>query len=95
MRRRSWEDGTEIRVFVMPRNSQIHEVFSQELLDLMPYQLERAWDRNYFAGIGRRPAEVASTEDMLNRVASTPGAIGYVPTQTIKTAHIAVVEVIR
>ena len=36
-----------------------------------------AWDRLVFSGTGQAPDTVTSTEEMLARVASTPGAIGY------------------
>jgi ABC-type phosphate transport system substrate-binding protein len=77
MRLHTWPDGTAIRVFVMPDDAPLHTVFSKEKLNVFPYQLRSAWDRLVFSGTGQAPYTVASPEEMLAKVASTPGAIGY------------------
>lgn len=79
MRLLRWSDGTPIRVFVLEDQHPIHRAFCKEVLDIYPYQLRQSWDRLVFSGIGQAPTEVASEEEMLARVASTPGAIGYLP----------------
>jgi hypothetical protein len=63
----------------MPDDSPLHAAFSKEKLHVFPYQLRSAWDRLVFSGMGQAPDTVASPEEMLARVASTPGAIGYLP----------------
>lgn len=77
MRLHTWPDGTAIRVFVMPDDAPLHATFSKEKLNVFPYQLRSAWDRLVFSGTGQAPETVTSPEEMLARVASTPGAIGY------------------
>ncbi len=77
MRLHTWPDGTAVRVFVMPDDSPLHAAFSKEKLNVFPYQLRSAWDRLVFSGTGQAPDTVGSPEEMLARVASTPGAIGY------------------
>lgn len=77
MRLQTWPDGTAIRVFVMPDDTPLHATFSKEKLNVFPYQLRLAWDRLVFSGTGQAPDTVSSPEEMLARVASTPGAIGY------------------
>jgi ABC-type phosphate transport system substrate-binding protein len=77
MRLHNWPDGAAVRVFVMPDDSPLHATFSKEKLHVFPYQLRSAWDRLVFSGTGQAPDTVASAEEMLARVASTPGAIGY------------------
>lgn len=77
MRLHTWPDGTAIKVFVMPDDAPLHAAFSKEKLNVFPYQLRSAWDRLVFSGTGQAPDTVASAEEMLARVASTPGAIGY------------------
>jgi ABC-type phosphate transport system substrate-binding protein len=83
MRLHAWPDGTAVRVFVMPDDSPLHAAFSKEKLNVFPYQLRSAWDRLVFSGTGQAPDTVASAEEMLARVASTPGAIGYLPKSKI------------
>lgn len=77
MRQYAWPDGTAVKVFVMPDDAPLHAAFSKEKLNVFPYQLRSAWDRLVFSGTGQAPETVASPEEMLARVASTPGAIGY------------------
>lgn len=77
MRMQTWSDGTRIRVYVLPDDSPLHQRFSKGILNVFPYQLRAAWDRLVFSGIGQAPIKVASHEEMLAKVASTPGAIGY------------------
>lgn len=73
-----WPDGTQVRVFVLPDNHPLHSRMSKEKLDLYPYQLRQTWDRLIYSGMAQAPTEVNSEEEMLAKVASTPGAIGYV-----------------
>ncbi len=78
MRQTRWPDGTRAWVFVLPDNHPLHSAFSKEVLNLYPYQLRQTWDRQVYSGTGQAPIEVTSEEEMLRRVANTPGAIGYV-----------------
>jgi ABC-type phosphate transport system substrate-binding protein len=78
MRLRRWPDGTPVRVFVLPDDNPVHRDFSKKILHVLPHQLRRAWDRLVFAGTGQAPTQVETQEEMLNRVAETPGAVGYV-----------------
>ena len=77
MRLHTWSDGSAIRVFVLPDDAPLHIAFSKEKLNVFPYQLRLAWDRLVFSGTGQAPDTVNSPEEMLAKVASTPGAIGY------------------
>ena len=79
MRLLHWPDGTRVRVFVLPDSDPLHQEFAKQSLDLYPRQLRRVWDRHLFSGAGAIPVEVSSVEEMLRRVAETPGAIGYLP----------------
>lgn len=73
-----WPDGTLVRVFVLPDQHVLHSRLSKEKLDLYPYQLRQTWERLLYSGMAQAPVEVVSEEEMLSRVATTPGAIGYV-----------------
>ena len=77
MRLRAWQDGSPIRVFVLPDDAPLHNLFAKEKLNIFPYQLRSAWDRLIFSGTGQAPFLVNSEEEMRIRVATTPGAIGY------------------
>ena len=79
MRVRQWPDGQPARVFVFADSNPLHDEFCREILGTYPYVLRTAWDRLVFTGTGLAPTVVRSVAEMRQRVADTPGAIGYVP----------------
>lgn len=81
MRVRAWPDGTPVRVYVLPDSHSTHVEFCTEVLQMYPYQLRQNWDRLVYSGTGQPPVEVATPEELLRRVAETPGAIGYLGAQ--------------
>lgn len=83
MRLKTWADGSTIKVFVLSDDDQLHQHFSKEKLNVFPYQLRLAWDRLVFSGMGQSPTKVNSEEEMLEKVADTPGAIGYLRRHSI------------
>ncbi|BBP05074.1 hypothetical protein TPL01_18520 [Sulfuriferula plumbiphila] len=72
-----WPDSQPVRVFVLPDDNPLHRAFCKEALDVYPYQLRQTWDRLVYSGTGQAPTEVGSEQEMLKRVATTPGALGY------------------
>jgi hypothetical protein len=72
-----WPNGTPVKVFVLNDDDPLHAAFSKRVLNLFPHQLRQAWNRLVFSGTGQAPTQVESEEQMRARVASTPGAIGY------------------
>lgn len=83
MRLRRWPDNTPLRVFVLPDAHPLHVAFTKNRLGVYPYNLRRAWDRVVFAGLSQAPQTVQSVEAMRQRVAETPGAIGYLPEEAL------------
>jgi ABC-type phosphate transport system substrate-binding protein len=79
MRMRQWPNGKPIKVFVLPEQNTVHVSFSKEVLNTFPYQLKRSWDVLVFSGSGQAPSVAESPKEMLQKVSSTPGAIGYMP----------------
>lgn len=77
MRLDRWANGDEIQVFVLPKQSPIHQQFSKKVLQALPHQLQAVWYRLVYSGMGRAPTEVQDEQEMLERVSQTPGAIGY------------------
>ena len=79
MRMAQWpSSGKPIKVFVLDDRDPLHITFSKNLLDVFPHQLRRSWDRMVFSGTGQAPITVADQDEMQLRVATTPGAIGYI-----------------
>lgn len=92
MRLKEWPSGTPVTVFVLPDENPVHQDFIENLLQMMPYQLRRYWDRSTYTGFGQPPIEVATIEEMLERVKETPGAIGYIDTAR-DTEHVAIIAI--
>ncbi|MDP2835316.1 MAG: hypothetical protein Q8Q28_18845 [Pseudomonadota bacterium] len=78
LRLTKWPDGRPVRVFVLPDGHPVHVALCKEELNSYPYQLRQAWDRLVYSGMAQAPIEVATEEEMISRVATTPGALGYV-----------------
>jgi len=87
MRLRKWPNGQAITVFVLPDQDRLHGRFSKTILNIFPYQLRRAWDRQVFSGTGQSPQEVASKQEMEEMIAKTPGGIGYLATEDLDEAR--------
>ena len=77
MRLPSWPNGDAARVFVLPDEHPLHRRFAKQRLGVFPHQLRRAWNNLIYSGLGQAPVEVATEQELVDRVARTPGAIGY------------------
>jgi len=73
-----WSDGSRAQPVNLPASHPLRRSFSQAVLGHTPEELEKYWNDQYFNGISP-PYVLASEEAVLHFVASTPGAIGYVP----------------
>ena len=80
MRQTKWPDGNPVKLFVLPDTHPVHAVLCKEALNLYPYQLRQYWDGLAYSGLMPLPVEVSSEEEMIQRVATTQGALGYVGT---------------
>jgi len=78
MKKRLWADGKGVQVFVLPDNDGVHKQFCIKVLGVFPRQLESVWYRLVYSGTGNAPVEVGSEQELLDRVANTEGAIGYI-----------------
>jgi len=87
-----WPGDTPVKVFVLRDDAPDHATFSKTVLQVFPHQLRMAWDRQVFSGQGQYPEQVGSAQEMLARVAATPGAIGYVKASEV-TQNVRVLKV--
>jgi len=85
MQIKNWNDGQPVKVFTFPFNSKFHYLFVTSKMKIQPHQLERLWTRLIFTGTGRTPTVVNSAKEMVQKVKSTPGAIGYVSDSDVVT----------
>lgn len=78
MQVRAWGNGQPAKVFTFSPQTQIYKSFVLSKVKLQPHQLDRHWKRLLFTGMGRTPQIVDSQAMMLEKIRTTPGAIGYV-----------------
>ncbi|WP_344932960.1 hypothetical protein [Zhongshania borealis] len=79
IRKRSWDDKTPIKVFVLPDQNPLHQKFCKSILKVYPYVLREQWDRLIFSGTGIPPTIVNNVQELQAIINATPGAIGYAP----------------
>ncbi len=92
MRSPQWPDGRAVKVYVLPDRHPLHDVFCKTILNIFPHQLRTAWDRQVYSGTGQAPIEVANEDEMLARIAATPGAVGYVSKERADTTRMRKLE---
>ncbi len=95
MHMRQWPNGRPIKVYILPEQNSAHVLFAKEVLNTFPYQLRRSWDVLVYSGSGQAPSVAESPQEVLQKVSSTPGAIGYVPDDyltEVKNANVHIVE---
>lgn len=78
MRLTTWPNGSPIHVLVLPDDHPVHIRFAKEVLGVYPFQLRSAWDRLIYSGTGFAPITVETEKEMLHRLATMPGSIGYI-----------------
>jgi len=92
MRLTRWQDGTPIRVFVYRDRDPAHFQFVKQRLKIFPYQLRNTWDRAIYTGSGEAPRQVKTPAEMLERIISTQGAIGYIADDEIAMDGVRVID---
>ena len=92
MRLSRWPDGTPIRVYVLPDDNPVHANFTKRILNTYPHQLRRNWDRLVFSGTGNAPIQVESEREMLDRIRTIPGSIGYMESGK-ESANVRVIKI--
>lgn len=93
MRWSYWPDGSPAVIYTLPAASTLHKEFCREYLKIFPYQLQRAWDRLVYSGIGQAPLQLNSVQEMKMRIENTPGAIGYLPKELVDNS-VQVIEIL-
>jgi len=74
---KNWSDGGKITVLEVRGDSPTKARFYAALGTSFA-EMQKLWLKKQFAGKGLPPTTLPSEEDIAQRVASTPGAIGYV-----------------
>jgi len=78
-----WPNGHLIKLFKLPSTHKTHNVFVKNTLGLYPYQFNRRWQKLVFSGFALKPSVAIDEQELLELIAKTPGAIGYVENKII------------
>jgi len=90
-RKRVWSDGQQI-IFVISKNEDLHKNFCLNYINKTPAQFNAYWKKMLFTGKGQLPKFFEKEKDMIDFVAKTPGAIGYVSAD-LKSDQVKTLEV--
>ena len=72
-----WDDSQKIKFVTIPK-SKVHKGFLKEFVKRTPEQYSRHWKKQIFTGKGNKPRSFKTQESLINYVANTKGAIGYI-----------------
>lgn len=74
---RQWEDGTRVIVFDLKEKGETRERFF-EFIGKSSSRMRTIWLKRMLSGEGDPPEALKTEKEMVAKVASTPGAIGFV-----------------
>ncbi|REL30900.1 substrate-binding domain-containing protein [Thalassotalea euphylliae] len=80
---KKFSDGQSIEAVNTKANSDTRVAFEKMVLKKSPAQVKAYWSKRLFTGKGKPLQELASDAEVLNFVASTPNAIGYVDASVV------------
>ena len=75
-------DNASISLFRLPMGDTTTLEFSNRVFGFYPYQLQRIWDRQVYSGKAKPPAVANDENELIQQIASTPHALGYISTST-------------
>ncbi len=77
-----WQDGSKVVVVDKKGEDQIKLAFYKRL-NLSISKLQKIWIRKQFSGKGQAPKTFKTQREIVNSIENTPGAIGYVHSDSI------------
>lgn len=79
---KNWSDGTKITVIDYKTDTPPRAKF-YAALGMSTVEMQKIWLRKQFSGKATPPILLLSEDEVLARVAATPGAIGYVSAEKV------------
>jgi ABC-type phosphate transport system substrate-binding protein len=73
----TWENGEKI-VFVVQDRTEAGKYFLKTYVKKSASQYDNYWKKQVFTGKGKAPMSFSSDQELVEYVARTPGAVGYV-----------------
>lgn len=91
---KTWSNKTPVVVFDLKPQSEIKEAF-YEFLGKSASRMKSIWMKKMLMGEGDPPQALLSEEDVLKKVAATPGAIGFVSKARVHDGVKVVLMIVR
>jgi ABC-type phosphate transport system substrate-binding protein len=79
---KSWSNGMSVVVLDLKPKGEVRDAF-YKYLGKTSSRMKSIWMRNMLSGEGDPPESLQSEADVLKKVATTPGAIGFVRQSTV------------
>ena len=86
----SWADNNRIN-FVVLKDDEVHKTFLDKYVNKTPMGYNSYWKKLVFVGKGKAPRSFSSPKELVDYVAQTDGAIGYISSED-KTAEVKIIE---
>ena len=77
-----WDNGVIVRLAVLS-GGKAHDDVITELTSRTPDQFDKYWKKQVFTGKGVMPQQAADEAALVDYVAKTPGALGYVSASAV------------
>lgn len=74
----TWENGVRVQPVDLPETSSVREAFSQSVHGRSVRAIDWWWRRKTFGGGPTPPGQLSTGEQVVQWVATQPGAVGYV-----------------
>lgn len=78
-----WETDGKVIIAIL-EGSELHKQFLEEYVNKTPIQFRNYWREKVFTGEGESPKPFKTEEELIEFVAKTRGAIGYISSPTEK-----------
>jgi ABC-type phosphate transport system substrate-binding protein len=80
---KKWSDGQPVIIFDLKPQSSVKTMF-YNYLGKSPSRMKSIWLKKMLSGEGDPPKAMNSEEELLGKVAATPGAIGFVSKSNVR-----------
>jgi ABC-type phosphate transport system substrate-binding protein len=93
LKTKSWDDGTKIVVLDL-KNDEISDKFYGHF-GKSKMDMKKSWLRTMLSGDAKAPEGFVTEDEVIQKVLTTPGAIGFVSTAKVKEADVKIVAKIE
>jgi ABC-type phosphate transport system substrate-binding protein len=84
LKQSKWINGSSVQVISLNSTNKYHKQFVEQELNLFPYQVKRLWARQVFSSSAKKPIFSEDFESLIEHVARTKDAIGYITKDQLK-----------